>query len=166
MKVYRIERRKYIDSTLTGRGAAKSEGNRWNSLETYMVYTAESRALAMLEVAVHLDLSEDLPNDRYLIQIEIPDDIQILTLDISQLPKNWDAIPPIQATQYIGDDFILGNSAAVLRVPSSIIPDEFNYLINPRHSESSRVQVISTRPFQFDSRLISIPIKETEKLDP
>ena len=74
MKVYRIEREKYLDTTLQGVGAALTEGYRWNSLNTYLVYTAESRALATLEVSVHLDFLEDLPKDRFYVEIEIPEE--------------------------------------------------------------------------------------------
>jgi RES domain-containing protein len=80
MRVFRIEREKYLESTLKGIGAAMTDGYRWNSINTYLVYTADSRALATLEVSVHLDLSEDLPIDRFYVEIEIPDDIQILEL--------------------------------------------------------------------------------------
>jgi RES domain-containing protein len=153
MKVFRIEREKYIDSTLEGIGAAFTEGFRWNSLNTYLVYTAETRALATLEVSVHLDFSEDLPTDRYYIEIEIPDDILILELNINDLPSNWDSKPPILETQFIGDDFVKGNSAAVLKVPSSIVPQEYNYLINPKHPDTKRIKVVSKEVVQFDKRL-------------
>lgn len=93
MKVYRVERKKYLKITLKGIGAAFTEGYRWNSPNTYLVYTAESRALATLEVSVHLDLSEDLPNDRFYVQVDIPDDIQILEIDLKDLPDNWDSKP-------------------------------------------------------------------------
>ena len=152
MRVYRIEREKYLDSTLFGIGAALTEGYRWNSLNTFLVYTSESRALATLEVSVHLDLSEDLPNDRYYVEIEIPDDITILELKREDLPENWDAKPPILETQFIGDDFVYENQAAILKVPSSIVPPEFNYLINPRHPDLSRIHVISKTPLKFDQR--------------
>lgn len=152
MKVFRIEREKHLDKTLKGIGAALTEGYRWNSLNTYLVYTAESRALATLEVSVHLDLSEDLPTDRFYVEIDIPDEIEILELKTEDLPENWDAKPPILETQYIGDDFVRENSAAVLKVPSSIILSEFNYLINPHHSESGKISVISKTPLTFDNR--------------
>lgn len=152
MRVFRIEREKYLSATLDGTGAAISEGFRWNSLHTYLVYTSESRALATLEVSVHIDLSEDLPTDRFYVEIEIPDDIEILELTIDQLPQNWDAKPPILETQYIGDDFVSQRNAAVLKVPSSIVPPECNYLINPNHPDSSKIKVISTQKLQFDNR--------------
>lgn len=155
MRVFRIEREKYLESTLKGIGAALTDGFRWNSLNTYLVYTADSRALAMLEIAVHLDLAEDLLSDRYYVEIEIPDEIPILELSIEQLPENWDSKPPILETQFIGDDFVSQNNAAVLKVPSSIVPPEFNFLINPNHADSAKIKVISMQKLQFDQRLKS-----------
>ena len=153
MRVYRIEREKYLDTTLQGIGAAFTEGYRWNSLNTYLVYTAESRALVTLEVSVHLDLSEDLPTDRYYVEIDIPDDVEILQLSTEDLPENWDAKPPVLATQFIGDDFVKEATAAVLKVPSCIVPPEFNYLINPNHPDAKRITVISKVPLTFDQRM-------------
>lgn len=153
MKVYRIERQKYVETTLQGIGAAHTEGYRWNSLHTYLVYTAASRALATLEVSVHLDLSEDLPTDRIYVEIDIPEDIEILELNIEDLPEGWDNKPPILLTQYIGDEFVKSNSGAVLKVPSAVVPPEFNFLINPNHPDASRIKVVSTNPMIFDKRI-------------
>jgi RES domain-containing protein len=153
MRVFRVERQKYIETTLLGIGAAMSEGYRWNSIHTRIVYSAESRALATLEVAVHLDIGEDLPQDRYYIEIEIPDEITILEVSVEDLPEDWDAKPPSLTTQTIGDDFVNYNEAAVLKVPSSIVPQEFNYLINPNHQDASKIKVLSTSKMIFDSRL-------------
>lgn len=152
MRVYRVEREKYINTTLSGIGAALTESYRWNSLSTYLVYTAESRALALLEISVHIDLSEDLPTDRFFIEIDIPEDVEVLELAIDELPEKWDSKPPILETQYIGDDFVLQKKAVVLRVPSSIVPPEYNYLINPNHPDSSKIKVISMQRLQFDHR--------------
>lgn len=153
MRVYRIEREKYLEFTLKGIGAALTEGYRWNSLNTYLVYTAESRALATLEVSVHLDLSEDLPTDRYYVEIEIPDDVEIVELDYNDLPEKWNSKPPVTETQFIGDDFVLQNDAAVLKVPSCIVPPEYNYLINPNHPDAVKIKVLSTKKIIFDSRI-------------
>ncbi len=153
MRVYRIEREKYLSRTLSGIGAAMNEGFRWNSLHTYLAYTSGSRALALLEVSVHLDLSEDLPADRFVVEIEIPSDIQILQLPDDSLPDNWDARPPGRATQLIGDGFVVQRQGAVLRVPSVIVSQEYNYLINPDHPDARKIRVISTAPLVFDGRL-------------
>lgn len=152
MRVFRIEREKYLETTLSGVGAALTEGFRWNSLNTFLVYTTESRALATLEVSVHLDLSEDLPLDRFYVEIDIPNNIEIVELNFEELPENWDSKPPILETQFIGDDFVSQKTAAVLKVPSSIVPQEYNYLINPNHPDSKRITVISTKKLLFDGR--------------
>lgn len=153
MKVFRIDRKKYLDSTLSGIGASRAKGFRWNSLNTRLVYTAESRSLAILEVAVHLDLAEDLPKDRHYVEIEIPDNILILEVKLEDLPKNWNANPPITITQSIGDDFVEQNEAAVLKVPSSIVPEEFNYLINPIHMDARNIKVLEVMEMRVDRRL-------------
>jgi len=114
-----------------------------NSLNTHINYTSSSRLPAVLE---------DLPTDRYYVEIEIPDSIQIMELKMEDLPNNWDAKPPSLETQYIGDDFVKSGETAVLKVPSSIIPQEFNYLINPNHPDIKRIKVISKVPLQFDRR--------------
>ena len=155
MKVYRVEREKYLETTLSGIGASMSKGYRWNSFNTKLVYTTESRALATLEVSVHLDLSEDLPTDRYYVEIEIPNDIIILEVNIQDLPQDWDAKPPTLTTQTIGDDFVFQNEAAILKVPSSIVPQEFNYLINPNHADATRIKISSKSSMKFDARFKS-----------
>ena len=129
-----------------------TKGYRWNSLHTKLVYTAESRALATLEIAVHLDLSEDLPSDRFFVEIDIPDDVFILDVKADDLPSGWDSKPPIGITQSIGDYFVEQGEASVLKVPSSIIPQESNYLINPNHEDAKRISVKHTSPMVFDTR--------------
>jgi len=156
MIVFRIEREKYLSTTLNGIGASISEGYRWNSLNTRIVYTAETRALATLEVSVHLDLSEDLPDDRFYVEIEVPDAITIQEVKLEDLPNDWNSKPPSLITQTIGDDFVNYNEAAILKVPSSIVPKEFNYLINPLHPDSSKIKVLSTSKMMFDQRLKSV----------
>lgn len=153
MVVFRIEREKYLSGTLLGIGASLSSGFRWNSLHQRMVYTAESRALATLEVAVHLDLNEDLPSDRMMVEIHIPDDIAIQRLRMEDLPPGWDQHPPAVFSQMAGDDFLRSREAAVLQVPSSIIRKENNFLINPTHPDAARITVVESYPFHFDHRL-------------
>ena len=156
MIVFRIEREKYLSTTLNGIGASISEGYRWNSLNTRIVYTAETRALATLEVSVHLDLSEDLPDDRFYVEIEVPDEITIQEVKLEDLPNDWNSKPPSLTTQTIGDDFVNYNEAAILKVPSSIVTKEFNYLINPVHPDISKIKVLSTSKMMFDQRLKSV----------
>lgn len=153
MKIYRIERAKYLATVLEGIGASRSEGNRWNSLNTRMIYAAESRALALLELSVHLNIHEDLPGDRFMVEIHIPDSIEIQELDLRQLPSGWDSKPPNSTTRRIGDQFVEGLTAAVLKVPSAIVAEEYNYLINPLHPDSKKITVGKSQLLNFDSRI-------------
>ncbi|MCY1383551.1 hypothetical protein D9M69_716890 [compost metagenome] len=87
------------------------------------------------------------------MEIEIPDELFIIELSHKDLPENWNAKPPGSATQHIGDNFVLAGEAAVLKVPSSIVPPESNYLINPYHPDAKKIRVVSTRKMSFDHRL-------------
>ena len=104
MRVFRLSREKYAND-LSGKGAAIF-GNRWNSKGIEMLYTAESRALAMAEVLVHLSLA-NLPDDYMMIEIEIPDSIQVEILNFNSLSENWNSNPLNPQTQGFGDAFIL-----------------------------------------------------------
>lgn len=130
----------------------QSKGYRWNSLHTRLVYTAESRALAILEIAVHLVLSEDLPADRYYAEIDIPATLTIQEVKIENLPDDWSSKAPTLTTQTIGDDFVFENKAAILKVPGSIVPQECNYLLNPNHPDARKIKVITKTPMLFDLR--------------
>jgi RES domain-containing protein len=149
MVLYRIANCNYIKD-LTGTGA-RLYGGRWNSEGKSMVYLASSRALAVLEVLVHLPPLL-LPYNFCLAEIEVPDK-NILNLDISTLPDNWKDVSPPAELKQIGNRFIKETKHLVMRVPSSVIPQEFNYLLNPRHTDIKKVKIISTSPFSFDDRL-------------
>ena len=160
MIVFRLSKSKFA-SNLSGKGAEKS-GGRWNSKGTSMVYTSESRALCATEIAVHTPLG-NIPLDYKLISIEIPDYIQIHTLKSSDLPVDWNYIPGSHSTQKIGDQFILDGIYPVLRVPSVVVQDEYNYLINPTHPESAKIKIKTIEPFSFDERLFR-KLKDKEDL--
>jgi RES domain-containing protein len=149
MVLYRIANCNYIKD-LTGTGA-RLYGGRWNSEGKSMVYLASSRALAVLEVLVHLPPLL-LPYNFCLAEIEVPDK-NILNLDISTLPDNWKDVSPPSELKQIGNRFIKETKHLVMRVPSSVIPQEFNYLLNPWHTDIKKVKIISTSPFSFDDRL-------------
>lgn len=151
MKVYRLARRKYA-TDISGIGA-KLNGGRWNSRGKKALYTAESISLALLEVAVHLGL-DLLPTDYCIIEIEFPDTAPIKVLDKSTLIADWDAIPHAHYSQRIGDVFLEENAFLVLKTPSAIVTQEFNYIINPNHSRFNEVQLISIEAFSFDHRLL------------
>lgn len=149
MIVFRLSRARYKNE-LSGYGASV-DGQRWNSKGTEVVYTAQTRALANSEVAVHIPLGI-LPSDYHIVEIEIPDSIQIQTLKESQLPYRWNAIPCGYESQIIGDNFVDLNDFAVLKVPSVVVKGEFNFIFNPKHIDFKKIKIINTEPFPFDPR--------------
>ncbi|WP_340075129.1 RES family NAD+ phosphorylase [Leptobacterium sp. I13] len=150
MIVYRIDREKRRKELLSGIGAEKV-GGRWNKPGTRAVYTAQNISLAYLEVVMHIDISEDLPSDRILIHIKIPDEIVIQ--EEKRLPKNWDCFPYNSQTQEIFTRFAQDKKATVLKVPSAIVASEYNYIVNPLHEDANKIQVIKIERFTFDGRL-------------
>ncbi len=150
MRVFRLSKRKYAKA-LDGKGAAKA-GNRWNSKGTEMIYTAESRALAMAEVAVHLSWAL-LPKDYVMIEIEIPDTTPIYTVQKENLADDWAMHPPRKSTQRLGDEFIGMQKYLIMQVPSAVVSGDLNYLINPNHKNFDVVKIKSIMPFIFDQRL-------------
>lgn len=150
MRVFRLSKQKYSNE-LSGKGAAKF-GNRWNSKGVEMIYSAESRALAMAEVAVHLTLAT-LPSDYVMIEIDIPNTVEVEELEVKKLPNNWNNHPPSSTTQKIGDKFIELNNACVLKVPSAVVQGDCNYLINPYHEQFKQLKIIETVRFPFDKRI-------------
>ncbi|MFN2430921.1 MAG: RES family NAD+ phosphorylase [Cryomorphaceae bacterium] len=151
MKVFRLSREKYAH-TLSGYGAAL-HGQRWNSKGTEVVYTAESRALAFSEVAVHISLAL-LPADYRMVEIDIPNSVSIREIPLKTLPQGWDAIPARPVTQNIGDEFVADNKFAVLRVPSVVVKGDFNYIINPSHRDFKKIKITGSSSFPFDPRLV------------
>lgn len=150
MQVFRLSRKKYAIE-LSGIGASKS-GNRWNSKGTEIIYCADSRALAMAEVSVHLSLAT-LPKDFVMLEINIPKMVAVEVLSKKNLPENWNVFPHTYRTQKIGDDFIYSKKGCVLKVPSAVVKGDFNYLINPHHKDFKKVKIVNFYDFPFDSRM-------------
>ncbi|HWZ36593.1 MAG TPA: RES family NAD+ phosphorylase [Mucilaginibacter sp.] len=149
MIVYRLARQAFVRD-LSGYGAEKT-GGRWNSKGRAVLYTAASRALAMVEVAVHVPLGI-IPINYFIAEIDIPEK-DILALSSIDLPANWNSNPFIKDTQLMGDSFLKKAEHLVLQVPAASVPGDFNYLINPRHPDFSKVKLKSIEPFVFDVRL-------------
>src|SRR5207302_7463078 len=123
---WRIIKRKHARSAFTGEGSRRF-GGRWNNPGVSMVYTAQSQALAALEMLVHLD-SADLLQKYVVFEIGI-DEALITRADRALLPKNWRADPPPAKVRAIGDAWVSAGSSVALQVPSTLVPSEFNYLL-------------------------------------
>lgn len=146
MIIYRIVDTQYKDD-ISGYGA-KLYGGRWNPIGRAVVYCAEHISLCMLENMVYMmnDLSK---REFSLIKISIPNE-NIQSIDYQSLKKKW--IKDVDYTQWVGAQF-LNQNGFVLKVPSAIVEEEFNYLINPEHINFGEIKIISAKPFIFDERL-------------
>lgn len=150
VEAWRIVKTKYAADPFSGQSAG-DYGGRWNSVGTRVVYTASSASLALLEVLVHLGSSRTLPSYS-LIKAVFEEDI-VLYLDYSSLPDNWRDSPPPYEIQAIGDEWVANGHSAVLTVPSVVIPQEINYLINPLHPDFSKITIYDPIDFPIDDRL-------------
>ena len=147
MIVYRLSKEQFAND-LSGKGA-ELVGGRWNSRGNAMLYTSQSIALCVTEIAVHVPLGI-LPKDYQLIHIEIPDEE---FLEIKRLPKDWQSFPHSNSTQMIGDKFLKQLKHLVFKVPSAAVQGEFNYLVNPRHKNFNQIKIVKIENFNFDERL-------------
>jgi RES domain-containing protein len=149
MKVYRITRCDYIND-LSGLGASLN-GGRWNSEGFYALYTASSASLALLETLAHLNV---LPKSGFCIAgIEIPD-FSVQIIEESSLSASWNVFPAPIALQQIGNSFIKEGKFLALQLPSALLPEDKVILLNPKHSEFSKVKILYTRPMDIDKRLV------------
>lgn len=149
MIVYRISKQQYIND-LSGFGAANFPG-RWNSKNVYVLYTAATPSLALLESVVHIN---KLVQAEYaMATIYLPDSSFELLMP-GNLPEDWDTFPPPDRLKKFGDDFIREQKTLALKIPSSIMPEDFNLLINPAHPDFTKVKVESIRKLTIDSRLL------------
>lgn len=152
--VWRIaaDTRDYPADDLTGKGA-ETTGGRWNRPGTAMLYTATSRALACLETLVHLN-SASLPLNRYLVSIEIDDDLwnSALFETSATLPVGWDAEPASLTSIDFGTAWAKASTSSLMMVPSVIVPEEANVLINPCHPDAASIRATKVRKWLYDPR--------------
>jgi RES domain-containing protein len=149
MIVYRIGKTKYAKD-LTGEGA-RLNGGRWNHKFTACIYTSESKALSVLEYTVNVNI-DDIPRALSITTFEIPK-IGILELKEADLPGNWKEVPAPSSTRDFGSSLLKEVNYLVIKIPSSLIPDEFNYLLNPAHFESKDFKILDIRDFVYEVRI-------------
>ena len=149
MVVHRLAR--LAHAKLDGEGA-RLAGGRWNSHGRAAVYASSRLSLAALELLVHTDVSL-VPADLVAFEIEIPDTLDIEAVEVSDLPRDWRS-PGDPTCRSIGDTWLAEERTAVLRVPSAVVPEESNYIINPKHRGAKAIHVVERRKFAFDSRLL------------
>ena len=145
----------YEADDLSGAGA-KMTGGRWNAKGSAVIYAAETRALACLETIVHLGAA-GLPLNRYLVALDIPDDLwakarheTVTTLDIG-----WDAEPAGRVSIRLGSDWLGSGTSAILAVPSVIVPEDCNVLVNPAHPNARAITATKVRKWTYDPRRVA-----------
>jgi RES domain-containing protein len=150
MELYRIISEKYSDD-LTGTGA-KIVGGRWNSKGTAVIYCSESRALALLENLVRTPITL-LKSDLMIVTISIPDSIKSISADKTNIHNNY---PASSETKREGDLWVKSDKSLLFKVPSAVIPHEFNFLINPLHKDISKIKISHKEKLKIDTRLLAV----------
>lgn len=150
MRAWRLVQARYAAGALNGEGA-RLFGGRWNSPGTRMVYLSDSPSLAALEILVHTRSPDDLAS-YLLFAVEFPGH-HLMRLGHDELPEGWNDLMPGTGTQAVGDRWAADGSSLALAVPSAVVPQQSNFLLNPEHHAWSELQVSEPQPFFFDPRL-------------
>jgi len=148
MMIYRLATGSYKDD-ISGTGA-KIFGGRWNSPGMAVLYTAENISLALLEILVRTG-RKNIPSSYSLLKLSVPDTVRMFTITETKLKRSWE--DDLAYTQWMGDELLKARETLLLKVPSAIVPEENNLLVNPTHSDYKKVKIISTSVFDFDKRL-------------
>lgn len=151
MLVYRIAKTGYIRD-LSGNGS-RTFGGRWSPPGISVVYTSQSRSLAALEFYAHTN-PRFIPPDLSIAEISIPDDIAVSSISLSDLPEDWYEYPAPTELQEYGSNWVNSGESLVLQVPSVQVRHEYNYLVNPAHSDMPSLQILSIDRFLYDRRLM------------
>ncbi|RYE77421.1 MAG: RES domain-containing protein [Oxalobacteraceae bacterium] len=141
----------YTADDLTGAGA-KISGGRWNRPGSALLYCASNISLAVLETFIHLGAG-GLPLNRYLVELAIPDDVWERAIVLHAPPVGWDAIPTGKVSLDEGDRWLKANRSALLIVPSVIVQEEWNVLVNPMHADAAAIAARKVRKWTYDPRL-------------
>ncbi len=149
--LWRLVKARHAATAFDSEGARRF-GGRWNVRGVPVVYLSDSLSLAALEVFVHLS-AEDGRLHFAAIRVDVPEHVAIPSLPAAELPPNWREEPPPDECKRIGSEWFTAGTSALLRLPSVIIPDEFNVLLNPQHSDFKALVFHPPQPFGFDARM-------------
>ena len=152
MTIYRLTKARYQDTAFTGIGGLRSTG-RWHQAGTPIVYASDTPAGALLEIIVHTEAVSLLNHPYVLFHIDLDEDRHLLTLEPGAWPPDWNARRWPASTQRIGLTWFQDQDSVVLQIPSAIVPQQHNYLINPHHPHFSELHISDPTPFTIDPRL-------------
>jgi RES domain-containing protein len=149
MEVYHLGKSKFARQ-LTGEGA-KLHGGRWNLIGEACLYASASKALSVLEYAANVSL-EEMPYSLSVTVYQLPAKCW-KQFGIESLPENWDLIPAPEETKRWGSQYLQQAKILALKLPSVIIPSEFNFILNPLHPDFKKVKIKEVQAFTFDRRI-------------
>jgi RES domain-containing protein len=149
--VYRLTKLRYQDQIFSGLGGLYTHG-RWTFRGRPVAYASESISLAVLEYTLNYRRHGWVPVS-ILGRTLIPDDVAVGALKLTDLPHNWFDPDPPSTLRKIGEDWLVRGATAVLKVPSAVVFEEWNYLLNPRHADFSKLVMGKPEPYRFDRRL-------------
>ncbi len=154
MHIFRITKKKYSNELISS-----GLSNRWNEKGEEVIYAPQTRSLACLENLVHR--SGIMRVETYCtIIIDVPEDLLIVEINLEDLPEGWN-LAQSKMCQELGSSWYRSNNSAVLKVPSAVIPEEFNYVLNTRHPDFKKIKRIKVVPFYFDKRVFSEGIEKS-----
>ena len=151
MILYRLTLAKYVETAFSGEGSRRV-GGRWTPVGFPAVYTASSIALTVLETLVHVD-SAIMPK-HLVIRVDVPDVIRFTSFSAIDLPRNWRETPAPASLQHIGRDWLESGETALLQIPSVVVPQENNIIINPLHTDFQKLDIGEPDSFSIDARLL------------
>ena len=146
MRVWRVCKRRY--AAFDGEGA-RLAGGRWNYPGTAIVYTSATLSLAALELSVHAS-PDGMPSGLVAVAADIPDGVYRIVIEPGRVPsRHWRRYPALFGLCGLGTRWVSDMESAVLAVPSTVIPGERNYLLNPAHPAFREIQISAPEPFSL-----------------
>jgi len=150
MELFRISLDTYAEK-LTASGAA----NRWNAAGQYVLYSGSSRSLSTLELVVHRGAIQPTKNYRMMVISVADEDDLVQQVHLRDLPHDWRKLAAYPVLQQLGSDWYTNQQSLLLKVPSAIITQEYNYLISVTHPDfEKKVQLVRTEDYFWDGRLL------------
>lgn len=150
MEVYRICKTEYSKQIL-----ASGSPNRWNMRDQYVVYTSSTRSLSTLEMVVHRNAISSISDYKILVISIEAESKNVHTIDLQSLPENWRTLAAYSMLQNIGSEWYNKQESLLFKVPSAVIPQEYNFVINTKHPDfRKKVQLVSNEDYFWDKRLL------------
>ncbi|RJQ47183.1 MAG: RES domain-containing protein [Nitrospiraceae bacterium] len=152
-RAWRIVRKKRLQDAFTGEGA-RIGGGRWNHVGTPVVYVSETLSLAALELFVHFIRKDiELSKSLLAIPVEIAKSLKMEEVSVAALKPDWRTSPPANSTKDLGTEWVKRGATSILRVPSALIPDEYNLVLNTTHADFMKIKIGTPQPFSLDERM-------------